>query len=463
MAAFYDNGFRDKSGGETAGEVFMQISVESKEGLERRMTVELPAEMISKAVERRLKEVSRTANLNGFRPGKVPMSVVRKKFTEQVRQEIFGDLVQSSYFEALTQEKLEPAGQPSIEPHEDVAEGAMGYTAVFEVMPEVKLNDLSAAVVNRPVAEVGDADIEAMIEKLRSQKITWNDVERESQDGDQVTINFKGFIDGEAFEGGAADGVPLVLGSSSMIDGFEAGLLGAKAGEDRTLELTFPEDYQAEHLAGKAATFETEVTKVAEPVMPELDEEFAKSFGTEEGGVEAMKADIRANMERELSERIKGLEKEQVMDALLEANPIDVPQALIQQESQALLQQTKANMQQSGQGSNNIDLPLSLFEDQAKKRVCLGLLIAEVIKENDIKLDEERVRAKVEQFASTYEKPQEVIDHYYGDKQQLAAVENVVIEEQVVDWILAQVKVEDSASTFDAIMNPQPEAAAEDA
>ncbi|MES9904174.1 MAG: trigger factor [Sedimenticola sp.] len=440
----------------------MQVSVESKEGLKRQMTVELPAEKINEAMESRLKEVSRSANMDGFRPGKVPMSVVRKRFSEQVRQEVFGDLVQSSYFEALTQEKLEPAGQPIIEPHDDVAEGAMGYTAMFEVMPEVKLNDLSAAVINRPVAEVADADMEAMIDKLRNQRITWNDVERESKDGDQMTMNFKGFIDGETFEGGSADGVPLVLGSGSMIDGFEAGLLGAKAGESRTLELTFPEEYQAEHLAGKAATFEIEVIKVAESVLPELDDEFVKSFGTYDGGVEAMKEDIRANMERELSERIRSVQKEQAMDALLEANPLDVPQALIEQESLALQKQTRENMQQNGQ-KGNIDLPLNLFEEQAKRRVSLGLLMAEVIKENEIKLDQERVLAKVAQFASTYEEPQEVIDYYNSDKQQLAGVENVVIEDQIVDWILEQVKIEDSASTFDEVMNPQPKTETDDA
>lgn len=440
----------------------MQVSVESKEGLERRMTVELPAEKINEAVEHRLKEVSRTVKLDGFRPGKVPMSVVRKQFSEQVRQEIFGDLVQSSYFEALSQEKLEPAGQPTIEPNEDVAEGAMGYTAIFEVMPEVKVNALTDAVISRPVAEVTDADMDQMIDKLRKQRTTWSEVDRASQDGDQVTINFKGFLEGEAFEGGSADGVPLVLGSGGMIDGFESGLVGAKAGEKPTLALTFPEDYQAEHLAGKAATFEVEVTQVAEPVLPELDDEFAKSFGTQEGGIEEMKQEIRSNMGRELADRISSMVKEQAMDALLEKNPLDVPQALVQQESQALLQQTKANMQQGGQESG-IDLPTSLFEDQAKKRVSLGLLIAEIIRENEIKLDEGRVRAKVEQFAASYERPQEVIDHYYGDKQQLSAVENVVLEEQVVDWILEQAKVEDSPSTFDAVMNPQAPAVEEKA
>ena len=266
----------------------MQVSVESSEGLERRMTVELPAKMINEAVEKRLKEVSRTVKLDGFRPGKVPMSVVRKRFAGEVRQEIFGNLVQSSYFQALAQEKLQPAGEPAIEPIAKPVEEGMAYTAVFEVMPEVTLNDLSNSIIRRPLAEVTEEDLQAMIEKLRKQRTTWNDVEREAGNDDQITINFKGYIDGEAFDGGSADGVPLILGSNNMIDGFEEGLIGAKAAENRTLELTFPENYQSDALAGKAATFEVEISKVAEPVLPEVDDEFVKAFGVTEGGVEAL-------------------------------------------------------------------------------------------------------------------------------------------------------------------------------
>ncbi|WP_241086345.1 trigger factor [Candidatus Vondammii sp. HM_W22] len=433
----------------------MQVSVESMEGLERRMIVELPAEMINEAVEKRLKEVSRTIKLDGFRPGKVPMPVVRRRFTGEVRQEIFGNLVQSSYFEALSQEKLQPAGEPAIEPIKKPLEEGMPYTyaAVFEVMPEITLNDMSSSIIKRPVVEVTEADLQAVIEKLRKQRATWNDVERGAGNDDQITINFKGYINGEAFDGGSADGVPLILGSNDMIDGFEEGLRGAKAGENRTLELTFPENYQADALAGKAATFEVEIAKVAEPVLPDVDDEFVKAFGVTKGGVEALHKEIRGNMERELEENIRGRLKEQVMDILLEVNPIEVPQALVRQESNALREQTKLNMAQSGQ-SSNIDLPIELFEEQARKRVALGLVMHEMIKLNNIQLDAGRVRAKVEQFAHSYETPQEVIDYYYSNKEQLAGVENVVVEEQLVDWVLEQAKVEDTDSGFDEVMNP---------
>lgn len=441
----------------------MQVSVEAKEGLERQMTVELPADQVNEAVEKRLKEVARTVKLDGFRPGKVPMSVVRKRFAGQVRQEVFGDLVQSSYYQALAQEKLMPAGEPSsVEPVEkDPAEG-MAYTATFEVMPEVALVDISDRKLVKPVAEVTDEDLEEMILKLRKQRTTWTEVDREAADGDQVMINFKGFIDGEAFEGGSADEAPLVLGSGAMIEGFEAGLVGARADEERTLEVKFPEDYRAENLAGKSATFEVKVVKVLEPTLPELDEEFAKAFGIAEGGTEALLKDIRDNMGRELADKISGLVKERAMDLLLETHQLEVPQVLVRQESEALREQTKRNFQQYGQ-SSDINLPLELFEGQAKKRVALGLLISEIIKANEIKVDAERVRAKVESFAQAYEDPQEVIDYYYGNKDQLAGIENVVLEDQVVDWIVDQVQVEEASTGFDEVMNPKPEAAAEEA
>ncbi|AKH20232.1 trigger factor [Sedimenticola thiotaurini] len=440
----------------------MQVSVESSEGLERRMTVELPAEKVNQAVEKRLKEIARTVRLDGFRPGKVPLSVVRKRFSNDAKQEVFGDLVQSSYFEALMQEKLNPAGEPSIEPVEKAADEGLAYVAVFEVMPEVSLNPLGDATVQRPVVEVTDDDLNNMVEKLRKQRVTWSEVDRAAQEGDQVTVNFKGYIDGEAFEGGSADGVPLELGSHGMIEGFEEGLVGAKAGESRTLELTFPEDYRAEHLAGKPAKFEVEVTKVSESVLPEVNEEFIKAFGIKEDGVEGFYREIRANMTRELEDKIRNQVKEQAMDALLEANKLDVPKALVKREAEVLLQQTKANLAQGGQG-NNINLPVELFEDQAKKRVTLGLIIAEVVSSNSIEVDEDRVRQRIEEFAQTYEEPQQVIDYYYGNKEQLSGIQNLVLEDQVVDWVLDQVKVEDVTKTFDEVMNPAaPDAEAAD-
>ncbi len=431
----------------------MQVSVESSEGLERRMTVELPAERVDEAVEKRLKEVARTVKLDGFRPGKVPMSVVRRQFKNDVRQEVFGDLVQSTYFEALTQEKLTPAGEPSaIEPAE--AGDGMAYTAVFEVMPEVVLNDLGDTKVTRTVAEVNDEDLDEMIEKLRQQRIVWTAVAREAQNEDQVTMDFKGFIDGEAFDGGSADAVPLVLGSGRMIPGFEDGLVGAKAGESRTLELNFPEDYHAEAMKGKPATFEIDVKEVSESVLPEIDDEFIKAFGISEGGVDAFRADIRGNMQRELADKLQSLVKEQVMDALIELNPLQVPGVMVNQEAKGIQEQTRNNMAQYGQ-STEMDLPLDLFKEQAEKRVKLGLLIGEIIRVNELTVEEGRVQARIEQFAQTYESPQEVIDYYNNNQEQLASIQNIVLEDQVVDWVLEQVKVDDVESRFDQVMNPE--------
>ncbi len=431
----------------------MQVSVEQKEGLERHMTVELPAEQVNQEVEKRFKDIAKSAKVDGFRPGKVPLSVIRKRYAEQVLMEVHGELIRSTYFEALGQEKLQPAGDPYIEPVQKEPGEGFGYTAIFEVMPEVELSDMGAIKVERPVSEVTDADVEQMIEKLRRQRATWSDVERKSKLEDQLTINFKGFIDGEAFEGGSADNVPLVLGSNSMIEGFEDGLVGTAAGDNKTLNLTFPKEYQAENLAGKEAVFEVEVTKVAEQVLPEINEEFIKTFGLEDGTIEAMQKEIRSNMERELEDKLGALIKERALDALLEANDVDIPKAMIKKEAESLKDQTKQNMQQYGQ-QGDIDLPLDLFEDQAKRRVSLGLLVAEVIKANEIKLDEERVKQKIEKFAQTYEKPQEVIDYYNSNAEQMALVQNIVLEEQVVDWVMDRVKVEDVKSSFDEITAP---------
>lgn len=436
----------------------MQVSVESSEGLERRMTVELPAEQVNKEVEKRLKTISRSAKIDGFRPGKVPLSIIRKRYTDQVLMEVHGELVQSTYFEALGQEKLQPAGEPVIEPVPKEQGEGFCYTAIFEVMPEIKLSDMSNTTIKRPVSEVTDQDVEQMIDKLRKQHTTWEDVERKSQDGDQLTINFKGMMDGEAFEGSSADGVPLILGSNSMIKGFEAGLVGAEAGEKRTLELVFPEEYQVENLKGKDAVFEVEVTKVAEPVIPELDDEFIKTFGMADGTAETFRDEIRSNMERELKDKIGALLKDRAMDALLESNEISVPKSMVKQEAQTLKEQTKQNMQQHGQESS-VDLPLDLFEDQAKRRVSLGLIVAEVIKENEIKLDEERVKEKIKEFAKSYEEPQDVIEYYSSNQEQMALVQNIVLEEQVVDWVMEQAKIEDVESGFEEVTVPQQQTA----
>ncbi|MCU7839503.1 MAG: trigger factor [Candidatus Thiodiazotropha sp. (ex Troendleina suluensis)] len=424
----------------------MQVSVESGEGLERRLTVELPAEQVEVEVTKRLKKIGRTAKLDGFRPGKVPMNMLRRNYGGQVLQEVYGHMIETSYQEAIQQEKLHPAGMPKIEPKEATEEGLFSYVATLEIMPEVELAKLEGEI-KRPVAEVGDQDIEAMIDKLRKQKATWNSVERAAEEGDQVKINFSGVVDGEAFEGGSAEGVDLVLGSKRMIDGFESGLVGMVKEEKRSIDLKFPDEYQVEELAGKPVTFEVEVNEVSEEILPSLDDNFAKDFGAE-GGVDKLKTDIRENMERELDQRIKSKIKSQAMDLIYQLNQIDLPNALIEEEIEALRKQTREQM---GQGAGSFELPREMFEEQAKRRVTLGLVIGEIIKQNDIQVDNDRVSKTIEEFAASYEQPEEVVKYYYGNQQQLASVQNVVLEDQIVDWVMDQATVSDEQTTFAAL------------
>ncbi len=420
----------------------MQVSVETLEGLQRKMTVQLPAEKVNEIVDNKLRTIAKQVRLDGFRPGKVPFKVVKQRFGDHVRQEAYGELIQSTFYEAASGEKLNPAGEPKIEVRDD--DSGFSYVAEFEVVPEVTLNDLSDATLERTTAEVTDADVDEMVEKLRKQRVTWNKVERAAQDGDQVTVSFVGKVDGEEFEGGSAHNVPIELGAGRMIEGFEQGLLGASAGEERTIHLSFPDDYQAEHLAGKPASFEITVNEVAEAVLPELDEEFAKAFGVEEGGLEKLKADIRENMERELRQKLRSRNKEKVMDLLLEKNDFTVPQAMIDSEAQRL----KEEMKQQMQGQSSVDLPLDIFREQAERRVKLGMLVAAIVDEQKIEVDEERVRSTVDDFAASYESPQELRDWYYADNERLNPVRNLVLEDQVVDWITSQVNVVDQQSSF---------------
>ncbi len=426
----------------------MQVSVEAKEGFERCMTVEVPAERINSEVEKRLKKIASTARLDGFRPGKAPISVIRGRYDGQVREEVFRDMLQSTYFEALSQEKLQPAGEPRIEPLEKPPEDGFGYTAIFEVMPEVALKEMADVTIKRPVARVEETDIDEMVEKLRMQRAAWTEVDRAAEDGDQIIINFKGYIDDELFDGGSADDVPLKLGADQMIDGFESGLVGIKAGESRTLELTFPEDYQAANLAGKDARFEVEATKVSISELPEVDEEFAKTFSPT-GDIAGLRGDIRANMERELNSRVNANVKEQAMQALLDTNNLEVPVALVEEEAGKLKNQAEAEMAEHATADNQKqELPLEIFMDNAKRRVALGLIIGEVIKVNNIEVNAGRLKEKIEQIAADYEDPKTVVDWYYSNKEQLSQLENVVLEELVVDWVLDQVKVEDEQTSF---------------
>ena len=434
----------------------MQVSVEATGGLERRMTVNVDEERIASAVDDRLKNMTRTVKLKGFRKGKVPFKVVKQHYGQQVRDEVVGEVLQSTFYEAVSQEKLQPAGSPSFDDLKNEPGQGLAYTATFEVYPELELKPLAEQTVEKPVTEISDADIDKMIETIRKQNITWQSVEREAKEGDRVNMDFKGMIDGEPFEGGSAQGVELELGSGRMIPGFEDGLIGAKAGEDRNLQVTFPENYHAEKLAGKAAVFETHINSIEEPVLPEVDAELAKQLGVESGDLDEMRQEIRDNMQRELDTRLRAMLKEAVMDTLLEANQIDVPKSLIENEEKALLQNMLQNLASQGMQQQDLSgINPEMFHDQAVKRVSLGLIMSEIVKDNDLKVDPEMVKTRIQEIAAPYEHPEEVVKWYQSDRQRLSEVESLVFEDQVVDWVLEQAKVVEKPVSFDEIMTPE--------
>jgi len=435
----------------------MQVSVETTQGLERRMTVALPSDDIDSAVAERLKNLSKTARINGFRPGKVPFKVVKKRYEPQVRSEVLGSLINRSYYDAIQQEKLRPAGQPDIVPAEedDAAENddaGFRFVATFEVYPDFEPVFNDSIKVSRPVVDIAESDIDEMLENLRKQRTDYVLVERAAKDGDQIVIDFLGRLDGEEFDGGKAEKAPLVLGSNSMIPGFESQLLGASAGDEKTIQVTFPEDYQAEHLAGKETSFDITVHEVKESHLPELDEELVKSFGIADGTVASLRADIQKNMERELKQRVDGQIKSQIMDGLIDLNPVDVPTALVSEE---IKRQREQLMQQMPAESDSSFLSDEIFSEQAERRVRLGLVIGEIVQKREIKADAAAVRAQVETMASSYEDPQQVIDYYYGNPELLKNVEGLVLEEAVTDAVLGAATVTDEATSFQDIMNPQ--------
>lgn len=427
----------------------MQVSVETTSGLERRMTVEVPKEKIDKEVQARLKSLAGKARISGFRPGKVPMKVIQKRYGGQVQQEVIGEVVQSSFYEALTQEKLMPAGQPQIEPKQ-MADDATGleFTAVFEIYPEVTLANASTINIERPVVDINDDDINKMIETIRNQQKTWQEVERGAEKDDRVVIDFEGKIDGEVFDGGAGTAMPVELGTNRMIPGFEDQLLGVKIGDEKTLSLSFPEEYHAKDLAGKPVTFDVKVQKVEEAVLPELDDAFAETMGVKEGGLDAFRSQVKENMQRELDNAMKSKIKQQVMDGLFEQNKFDLPKALVDNEINALIEQQKQTM-----GKEDLGIDGSIFESQARRRVALGLILSEVIKQNELKVDPSKIRETVEAVASGYEHPEEVVKYYYGDKQRLSEIENYALEEEVVNWVTNNAHVTEKTSNFDEVMN----------
>lgn len=430
----------------------MQVSIETTTGLERRMTVGIPADQIDAAVDARLKQASKTVKINGFRKGKVPMRVVKQRFGDGIRQEVLGDAINRSFYQALQQEKVRPAGQPSIEPTKTDEGSDIEFVATFEVYPEVELADLSDIEVTKPVADVEATDVDNMIEILRKQQAKWVAVERAAESGDRVNINYTGSKDGEEFDGGKAEGSSLVLGSGQMIPGFEDGIVGMSAGEEKTIDVTFPEEYHSEELKGAAVQFAIKVNAVEVQELPELNEEFFAAYGVEEGGEEKFREEVTANMQRELKNAVTNKVKQQVMDALVAKHEFDVPAALIASETQTLRQQM---MQQfGGQQIDPSILPDELFKDQAVRRVRLGLVLGQVIQDKELKSDEALVDAKLEEIASTYQDPQEVIDYYKSNEQMLQGIQSVVLEDQAVEAVIASSKVVEEKMSYDEAIKP---------
>ncbi|PZW71380.1 trigger factor [Pseudomonas sp. URMO17WK12:I1] len=429
----------------------MQVSVESTSALERRMSITVPAERIETQVNKRLQQTAQKAKIPGFRPGKVPMSVIRQRFEADARQEAVGDVIQSSFYEAVAEQKLAPAGQPSVEPKVLEKGKDLEFIATFEVFPEIKVSGLEGIAIERQQAEVADADVDNMLDILRKQNTRFEAVDRAAEKDDQLNIDFVGKIDGEAFAGGSATGTQLVLGSGRMIPGFEDALIGAKAGEERVINPTFPEDYQNLDLAGKTAEFTVKVNSVSAPQLPELNDEFFALFGIKEGGLEGFRAEVRKNMERELRQAIKSKIKNQVMEGLLAANPVEVPKALIASEVNNLRVQA---VQQFGGNIKPDQLPAELFEEQAKRRVSLGLIVAEVVKQFELKPDDARVRELIQEMASAYQEPEQVVAWYYKNDQQLNEVRSVVLEEQVVDTVLQKANVTDKSVSYEEAVKP---------
>jgi len=431
----------------------MQVSVESTSSLERRMTVEIPKEKLDQEIQARLKKLAGRAKIQGFRPGKVPMNVIKQRYGGQVQQEAMGELIQSSYFEAVRQENLRPAGMPQIQPlTNNEGSESMSYTATFEVYPEINIQGLDTINIERPQVEITDADIDAMLQTIRKQRKQWKAVERAAADGDRVNIDFEGIMDGTPFEGGAAKNYDLELGAKRMIPGFEDQLVGISAGDNRVLKVSFPDDYHAKDLAGKAVEFNVTCHKVEQAELPELNDEFAKIYGITEGGLEAFRTQVKDNMLREVNAKIRTKIKQQVLDGILQAISIEVPKVLVDSEIKGLIEQQRQSMGLTNT-SQQPEFDPKMFEDQARRRVALGLILSEMVKENSLKAEPSKVRQAVEDIAAGYEHPEEVVKYYFSNKDRLAEVESVVLEDEAIEWVVNQAKVTDNSTSFDQLMN----------
>jgi trigger factor len=430
----------------------MQVSIEKTSGLERRMKVQVPAERVEREVEERLRTLGKRVKLNGFRPGKIPFDVVKKRFGEQVRSEVVTDLLQSSCNDAFAQEKLSPAGGPRIDSVNDAPGKDLEFTAIFEVYPEFKLQGLDGVKLERPVAEVQESDIDSMVENLRTQRADWETVERPAAKGDRVQVDFDGSIDGQPFAGGKGDKALVELGAGRMLEDFEQGLMGIAAGEEREFDVRFPEDYQAKEVAGKTARFKVKAHRVEGRKLPELDDDFCRSFGITEGGIAKLRAEVSDNMRREMADTIQRKLKDQVLEALLAANSLDLPATMVDEEIGRLKQDalTRMGIRDEKKAS---ELPRDLFEEQARRRVSLGLIIGEIINSQQLRVDEKQVEERMERMASDYSNPGEALRSLRSNANAMRQLESVVLEDQAVQWVVAKAAVTDKPTSFKELMH----------
>jgi trigger factor len=434
----------------------MQVSIESSTGLERQLKIGVPADRIESEVAQRLQKATKTVNIKGFRKGKVPLKVVKQQFGKGVRQEVVGEIVNSSFYEAIAQEKLQPVGQPRIDDIKDTEGQDLEFLAVFEVYPEVELADLSKVSITRPVTDLNDADVAKMIDVLRDQQATFEASDKPAVDGDQLNIDYVGTKGGEEFAGGKAEGQDLVLGSNSMIPGFEDALVGASAGDEKVLKLKFPKDYHAEELKGAKVEFAVVVNSVSSKQLPEMNDEFFKLYGVDEGGEEKFREDVMNNMERELRNAMRAKIKNRVMNQLFDLNKVELPAMLVDNE----ITQLKQQMVQQFGGGQQIDLsmlPDDMFREKAERRAALGVIVSEIVKVEELTPDEDSVRERINEIASTYEQPKEVVDYYYSQQQLLSSVEAVVLEDQVTELVLSKATVADEVCSYEDAVKPDPE------
>jgi len=434
----------------------MQVTLEKPEqGLEHKITVSFSSEPLNKKVDQRLNEMRRTMKMDGFRPGKVPFSIVKKRYGQSVRQELLGDDVQNAFYDAVEQEGVTVAGYPMFDDLKDEA-GTIEFVARFEVYPEIQLPDFADLEVEKVVCEIEDEDVDAMIEKLRKQRSAWRpaNADKKAQEGDQLITSFVGRVEGEEFEGGKAEDAPIVIGSGRMIPGFEEQLIGMKKGETRTIQVTFPEDYHAENLKGKAAEFEVTVHSVQTKELPEVDEAFIKSLGIEAGTLEALRDEVKTNMKREVTNTVKHENRTNVFNALAEKVEIELPKAMVQKEKEALMNRAIQQLQQQGVKVKDLKLSADQFEEEAEKRVKLGLILGQAIKEGGYKATEEEVTSYIAEQASSYEDPKEVVNWYRKNPQAMAEIQSILTEDKVAESILNQAKIKEINKSFDEVVTP---------